>query len=135
MATATTRSLPARALGARGQATVELALCLPVVLALVGVLVEVGGLAGEQVRLWHAAREAARAAAVEADTDAVRAAARRAGLEPVDAKVDPPPSERRSGEPVTVSLAYRHRGRVPVLRALFDGAILRATASMRIESP
>lgn len=135
MRTATSSSWPARALGARGQATVELALCLPVVLALVAALVEVGALAGEQVRVWHAAREAARAAAVDGDVDAARAGAERAGLRPVDVDVDPPPSQRRAGDPVTVSLAYRHRGRVPVMRALFDGVVLRAHASMRIESP
>ena len=126
---------PARAHGARGQATVELALCLPIVLALVGALVEVAALAGEQVRLWHAAREAARVAAVDADVDAARAGAQRSGLRPVEIEVDPRPSDRDAGEPVTVSLAYRHRGRVPVLRALFDAVVLRARASMRIESP
>ena len=51
----------------RGQTTVELALALPVVMFVVAALVEVGFLVSDQVRLAHAAREAARVEVVERD--------------------------------------------------------------------
>lgn len=49
----------------RGQATVELALVLPLVVVLLGAIVWIAQLVVLQVQLEHAAREGARAAAVE----------------------------------------------------------------------
>lgn len=49
----------------RGQATVEFALVLPLLLICLAGLVWVGNIMAMQVRLEHAAREGARAAAVE----------------------------------------------------------------------
>jgi len=49
----------------RGQATVELALVLPILVLLLAGIVWVGQLMATQVQLEHAAREGARAAAVE----------------------------------------------------------------------
>ena len=61
----------------RGQATVELALGLPLVLLGVLLVVQVGLVVADQVRVVHAAREGVRAAAVD---DRDRCAARRAAL-------------------------------------------------------
>lgn len=119
----------------RGQATVELALCLPVVAVVLAVLVQVGMLVGDQVRLWHAAREAARAAVVDPDPGAARAAALGAGLGGVRVEVDPEPVHRVQGEPLTVSLSYVPRRRVPLLGAFVGGIEMHARASMRIEQP
>ena len=49
----------------RGQSTVEFALLLPLLVICLGGLIWVGQLMTWQVRLEHAAREGARAAAVE----------------------------------------------------------------------
>jgi len=49
----------------RGQATVELALVLPILVLLLAGVVWVGQLMATQLQLEHAAREGARAAAVE----------------------------------------------------------------------
>ncbi len=49
----------------RGQATVEMALVLPLVVVLLGAIVWIAQLVVLQVQLEHAAREGARAAAVE----------------------------------------------------------------------
>lgn len=51
--------------GDRGQATVEFALVLPLLVLCVAGLVWVGQVMSQQVRIEHAAREGARAAAVE----------------------------------------------------------------------
>jgi hypothetical protein len=119
----------------RGQATVELALCLPVVAVVLAAVVQVGMLAGDQVRLWHAAREAARAAAVDPGPQAAADAAAGAGLDGVRVEVRPEPVYRVQGEPVTVSLSYVPRRRVPVIGALVGVVEMHARASMRIEQP
>src|SRR4051794_19950096 len=63
----------------RGQSTVELALVLPAVLVLALALVQIGLVVRDQVRVTHAAREAARAAAVTPDPDGARRAAEQSG--------------------------------------------------------
>jgi Flp pilus assembly protein TadG len=78
----------------RGQAAVELALSLPVVVLLLLLVVQTGLVLRDQVLVVHAAREAARAAAVEtAKPPAPEVAARRAavsstGLEMARLKLD-----------------------------------------------
>lgn len=59
----------------RGQATVEFALVLPLLVLCIAGLVWVGNLMATQVRLENAAREGARAAAVEPERAAVAAQA------------------------------------------------------------
>ena len=119
----------------RGQATVELALCLPLVALIAAAIVEIGLLSGERVRLWHAAREAARIAAVDPDADAVRAAAARSGLTPLVVDIDPDPRARVRGAPVSVSLEYRRSTRIPLVGGFLAPTELSARATMRIEQP
>ena len=117
-----------------GQATLEVALCLPVIALVIAFLFEAGMLASDQTRLWHAAREGARAAAVEDDPGAVRAAAERSGLKPLDIEVNPA-SGRIIGEPVTVRVSYRPRAHLPLVGRILAGRTLRASATIRIEQP
>jgi TadE-like protein len=119
----------------RGQATVELALALPVLLFVLAALVEVGLIVADQVRLWHSAREAVRAAVVDDSPDVVSEAARGAGLSPLAIAIDPEPAYRRQGEPLTVSLSYDRQGVMPFVSYLFSGVELRAEATMRTEEP
>jgi TadE-like protein len=119
----------------RGQATVELALCLPILFLALAALVEVGLLVGDQVRLWHAAREGARIAVVDRAADDVRAAAEAAGLKPLEVEISPAAQDRSPGAPLTVALSYRPHTRVPLLGALFARTELHAEATMRIEQP
>lgn len=119
----------------RGQATVELALCLPVLVILVAALFEIGMLATDRVRLVHAAREAARVAVVEHDPQRVIEAARAGGLHDLDVVISPGPESRVQGSPLTVRLSYRPPGRVPLLGALFQKLELESRAVMRIERP
>lgn len=118
-----------------GQATVELALCLPLIALLLAAFVEVASTALDQVRVWHAAREGARVAAVEGGTDKVRMAAYRAGLDDLVVRVDPLEHNRVIGEPVTVDIEYRHEGRVPLLARFIGPTSLRAAVTTRIEQP
>lgn len=121
--------------GQGGQATVELALCLPLLAALAGAIVWTAGIATDHVRLWHAAREAARIAAVDADIDAIEAAATAGGLEDLEVVVDPAPEARTRGEAVTVTVSYRPAGATPLLGAVARGLVMSARSTMRIERP
>lgn len=118
-----------------GQATLELALCLPVVAFVLAAVAETGLLVGDQVRLWHAAREAARSAVVDPDPDAPRQAVVSAGLEEAEVHVVPTGPARSAGEPLTVRLSLRPGGRTPLVGTLFNGIELHAEATMRIELP
>lgn len=118
----------------RGQATVEIALCLPLVALLVGAVVETTAVAVDNVRLWHATREAARAAAVEPDSSVPRAIAGRV-IDPVELTIVPEPQARVAGEPVVVSATFVPDAQVPLIGALFERLRLHARVAMRIEVP
>ena len=118
-----------------GQATLELALGLPILALLLAGLVEVGLLAADQTRVWHAAREGARTAVVDPDASDVRAAAERAGLKPLDIQISPAPELRRQGDPLTVAVRHQPQARVPLFGPFLEQVVLNAEATMRIEQP
>jgi Flp pilus assembly protein TadG len=113
----------------RGQAAVELALVVPLLLAVVLGVAQVAVVALEQLAVWHAAREGARAAAVAADpTGAATAAARAStGLEPLDVSV------AVSGGLVGVTVTHTDPTDVPLIGALVPSVTLRATVRMALE--
>lgn len=117
----------------RGQASVELALVLPLVLILLLVLVQVGLVVRDQILVVHAAREAAREAAVDPSPAAAeRAAAASSGLDPGRLHVEV--SGRGSaGSRVKVVARYRSLLAVPVLRSAVEEVQLEASATMRVE--
>jgi hypothetical protein len=119
----------------QGQATVELVLCLPLVALLLAALLQAGVIVSDQTRLWHAAREAARAAVVDPDPRAIRQGAESSGLSPVSLTVRPQAPYRSQGQPLTVSVGYRPRSIVPLLNPLVGKLELHARATMRIEQP
>jgi hypothetical protein len=112
-----------------GQATVELALTMPLV-AVLGLLLVQGALVGrDQLAVIHAAREAVRAASVDPDPAAPGEAARVVlpGAT-VDAGVRPPP-----GRPVTITVTYRTPTDLPLVGPLLPDPLLSARAVMRVE--
>ena len=116
-----------------GQASVELALVLPlIVLVLLGV-VHVGELVSDYIMVTHAAREGARAAAVDDDPEAAERAVRaNNGLDPRRLGIE----TRRGDGPgsrVTVAVTYRVPDDIPLLRWLVDDVELRGEATMRVE--
>ena len=117
----------------RGQAATELALVLPLVALLVLLLVQAGLVVRDQVLVTHAAREAARAAAVEADPVAAQHAAERsARLAPAHLSVEVGP-RGEPGELVTVEVRYRSPTNLPLIGPLIGDPLLTAEATMRIE--
>ena len=121
--------------GDEGQAAVEVALVLPLVALLLLLLVQVGLLVRDQVLVVHAAREAARAAAVQVGADVPRnAAAVATGFDRDRVEADvTEPGGRVAGALVRVQITYKAPTEVPLVGALLGDPALRATAAMRIE--
>jgi Flp pilus assembly protein TadG len=116
-----------------GQATVELALVLPLVVGLLLAIIQAGVLARDQILVTHAAREAVRAAAVDDDPAAARRAAEQAGPLAAD-RLDTDVVERGEvGGRVRVVVRYRAPTRIPLVGAVVDDVVLDATATMRVE--
>lgn len=110
-------------------------MCLPVVVVVLAIVVQVGIVALDHVRVWHAAREGVRVAAVDPDSDSIRAAAESSGLEPLEVSVEPDELYRRQGEPVSVRVQYAPATRIPLIGVLFEDLTLDAEATMRVEQP
>lgn len=113
-----------------GQAIVELAVVLPVLLLLTVGLVNLGLMISAQIELTQAAWEGARAGATLADPDsgdqeiagAVRAALFVLDADKVEIEIDPThdewprsePGPLPRGHPLTVRLRYRYPLRLPI---------------------
>ncbi len=97
-------------------------------------MLEVGLVATDQVRVWHAAREAARVAAVTGDDAAILDAARGPGLGSASVVVTPGGSGRTQGGAVTAAVTMKRSGHIPILGNLLD-VVLEGSATMRIEAP
>lgn len=116
-----------------GQATVELVLVLPVVVLLALVVAQAAAVGRDQLLVAHAAREAARAAAVDPDPGAARTAAvGSAALEPGRVSVSVTGRGGR-GSRVTATLTYRSPTEVPLVGALLGDITLTGRATMRVE--
>ena len=116
-----------------GQASVELALCLPVVAVLLLLVVQAGVVVSDQVAVVQAAREAARRASVDPDPDAAQRAALGGRMVPGRTAVT---LERVAGRPDLARVTVRHRGvtDVPIVGRLIPDVELSASAVMAIES-
>lgn len=122
--------------GDRGQSTVELALLLPLVAILILLVLQFGLVLRDQLMVVHAAREAARAAAVtEGDpATAARSGAERAGS--LDhARLDLTTTSIDRDERIRVVVRYRSSTDVPLVGSLLPDVDLEGTMVMMRESP
>ena len=113
----------------RGQATVEFALLLPLVVMAALAVVQVALIVRDHVGTVHAAREAARAASVDPDPARATRAARHV-LAGARVRVGPRPEV---GEQISVEVSYVSKTNLPLVGALFPDPRLRATVVMRVE--
>ncbi len=113
----------------RGQATVELALVLPVLVLALLAVIQVGLVVRDHLQVVHAAREAARAASVDPDPGRAVQAAHRT-LPGSDVHVGERPAV---GEPITVEVTYTSHTSLPLVGPLFPDPTLHARAVMRVE--
>lgn len=120
---------------AAGQATVELVLVLPVVVLALLLVIQVGLIARAQVLVVNAAREGARAAAVDGPAAARAAAAGAPGMHPDRVTVSASTEAGRSGDLVRVEVTYRVPTDVPLIGPLITDPTLTAEVTMRAEDP
>jgi Flp pilus assembly protein TadG len=122
-----------RGKGDEGQSAVELALVLPLVALLLLAVVQVGLLARDQVLVVHAAREAARQAAVDPSPEGPKKAAI-AGSNLDAGRLDVAVSGRGgAGSRVRVEVKYRAPAQVPLVGPALGDVTLEADATMRVE--
>lgn len=118
----------------RGQATVEFVMVLPLVVVVCLAVVQVAVVARRDVLVAHAAREAARAAAVEPDPTAAATAAREAavrsgGLDASRLKV----IVSRDVDDVHVTVRYEDPTDVAIVGRLVRSVTLQERVTMRRE--
>lgn len=115
----------------RGQAAVELAMAMPLVVVFALGAVQVGLVARDRVAIELAAREAARAASVSADpaAAAVAAAHRVTSLGPLDVSV------AVAGDVVRVRVAYTNPTDVAIVGTAIGDVTVAATAAMAFDPP
>ena len=119
----------------RGQATVELALLLPLVAVLLLLILQIGLVLRDQLMVVHAAREAARSAAV-ADGDpeaAARLGAERSGSLDRD-RLDLTTRSMDGDRRISVEVRYRSTTEVPLVGLLLPDIDLGETLVMTRES-
>jgi Flp pilus assembly protein TadG len=119
--------------GDRGQATVELALALPVVLLALALVLQVALLARDRVAVVHATRAAARAAVVDPTVGAATRAARSAGgsLTSASVRLD---GDTATGGLLGVTVTARPTV-VPLVGHVVAGVQLRERLVVLVEGP
>lgn len=120
-----------------GQAATEVALVVPLVVLLLLTVVQVTLVARDQVLVVHAAREAAREAAVDPRPAAIRQAAGRAGGSGLKKQRLGTEASHTGGVTaiVTVRVVYQSPTDVPLIGPLLPDIAVRAKAAMRQETP
>ena len=116
----------------QGQATVELALLMPLLMLLALFLTQLALTARDQIMVIHSAREAARAVAVSNDASVARSAALAASRLDVQ-RLRVQVQESAGSGNVSVRLEYRSPVRFAPLAVLVDDVALSGEAVMRIE--
>ncbi|MEZ5340784.1 MAG: pilus assembly protein [Acidimicrobiales bacterium] len=117
----------------RGQATVELALVLPLIVVFLLAVVQVALVANARLLVSHAAREGARAAAVH-PTSAVAAEAARGSLGvPASRLTVALAGGTAEGDQLAVTVIYRVPTNVPLVGMLVGDIDVSATVTMRVE--
>lgn len=115
----------------RGQATVEFAFIIPFIALLLLAIVQTALVARDFVRVAHASREAARAAAVDPDGSRARDAVRHL-LGEGEVTITRGGSGR-IGDPVTATVRYRSKTDLPIVGALFPDIDITDDTTMRAE--
>jgi hypothetical protein len=131
----TARRGPSSRLGREeGQAAVELALVLPMLVGMALLVLQVALVVRDQVLVTAAAREAARQAAVDPAPGAARAgaaSATRLDTDRLDVELQ---HGGEPGEQLTVVVRYRSPTVVPLVGSLIGDVTLSSRAVMRVEA-
>lgn len=121
-----------------GQAVVETAIVLPVLILLLAGIIDFGLLFNNYLIISNAAREGARLAAVGAEDSDIdtRISNLTSTLNQAEITVEVNPSEglRRSGSDVQISISYNNELVTPIISSILPNPVrLNASATMRME--
>jgi Flp pilus assembly protein TadG len=121
-----------------GQALVEFALILPILLLLVMGILQFGMMLNSYLSIENASREGARAGIIgRSDTEIKNTVISTSpSLDPnnVIVTITPTEANRKSGETLTVKVTYNFILTVPIISSLFNNGIeLNGQTSMRVE--
>jgi Flp pilus assembly protein TadG len=133
------RNIFGRLKNQRGQAIVEMAIAIPVLITVLVCILEFGGIFHNYLVVTHAAREGARSAALR-NTDSIiisTAEAAAPSIQPGELNVDIEPPVRTVGQPVTVTVSRE----VPIFTSIIKNALelddykftVQGVAVMRVE--
>jgi Flp pilus assembly protein TadG len=122
----------------KGQALVEFALVLPILILLIMGIVQFGLVINSYLTIQNASREAARAGIIgTSDVDIknlIITTSNSLEAEDLTVSITPNESNRVSGETLSVKLSYNYELIVPVINSIFGKSIvLQGQTSMRIE--
>lgn len=122
----------------KGQAMVEMALMIPILLLLVLAIVEFGLIFNHQFVIQNACRESARALSLGANddqaTERIFEVAPQLEANRTTVMIIPAASNRKRGTSVTVTVTYQYQMMIPFLSQWLDGLIvLSEQTTMRVE--
>ena len=122
----------------KGQALVELAIILPILLMLVMGILQFGMMLNSYLTIENAAREGARAGIIGSSDAEIQnlIISTSPSLNPKNLTVSITPTEinRKSGNTLTVKVTYNYDLIVPIISSLFNNmVVLNGQTSMRVE--
>jgi Flp pilus assembly protein TadG len=122
----------------RGQALVEFAIILPLLLLIIMSIIEFGLMLNSYLTVRNVSREGARAGIVGSTNAEIENTIISTSPNLEECKltinITPPEGSRKSGDTLTVKLTYKYKLIVPIISSLLGNEInLKAQTSMRIE--
>lgn len=122
----------------KGQALVEFAIILPVLLLLIMGILQFGMMLNAYLAIENAAREGARTGIAGSSDAEIRQSiisiSPSLDSENLNVTITPDETNRKSGDTLTVSVAYSYKLTVPIISNIFnDAVILNGQTSMRVE--
>ncbi|MDP4088804.1 MAG: pilus assembly protein [Bacillota bacterium] len=122
----------------KGQALVEFAIILPVIMLLLMGILQFGMMLNSYLEVQNAAREGARTGIVGSTDTGIRnqITAISPGLDSrnMTISINPVENQRKSGDTLTIKITYSYQMTVPIISNFFSRPIqLNAQTSMRVE--
>lgn len=121
----------------KGQALVEFALILPILLILVMAILQFGMMLNSYLTIENASREGARAGIVGSSDVEIKqliiSTSPRLNPQNLTVSITPDETVRKSGDTLTVNVSYNYEPIVPIISSLLNNVVLNGQTSMRVE--
>lgn len=121
----------------KGQALVEFALILPILLLVVMAILQFGMMLNSYLTIENASREGARAGIVGSSDAEIQQLiiSTSPNLDPTNLTVSITPAEglRKSGDTIIVDISYNYEFVVPIISSIVKNVVLNGQTSMRVE--